>query len=216
VQSVYQNLLVLLDDVIESLFEDTDEIKRYNTEGKINGSPVKKRSTFKNFASKIKKGLKKKKSQDFFIKTRFSSDILHSTGEEIMNSLKSQLVQFHQIHDTCLFLLRGEIRMRIYSFLSNIKNQNYWDGEEHADAEWFIGHLSRELLLFQLAVKSFLSIPKLSFIWESALDIIVEMLITGLREIKDLSMSKQGLATYIKNVKVLQAEIVQIEIVTST
>ena len=39
------------------------------------------------------------------------------------------------------------------------------------------------------------------------------MLITGLREIKDLSMSKQGLATFIKNVKVLQAELLQIEIV---
>ena len=103
--------------------------------------------------------------------------------------------------------------MRIYSFLSNIKNKNYWDGEEHTDAEWFIGHLSRELLLVQLAIKPVLSAKKLSFVWENSVEIITEMLITGLREIKDLSMSKQGLATFIKNVKVLQAELLQIEIV---
>ena len=100
----------------------------------------------------------------FYIETRYSIEFQKVSDEEIINMLKTQILEFHDIHDTCLFLLKGEIRMRIYSFLSNIKNKNYWDGEEHTDAEWFIGHLSRELLLVQLAIKPVLSAKKLSFV----------------------------------------------------
>ena len=217
---MYNSLLPLIEEVIEILFEDSDEPKRKSSEDKISDKTperenAKKVSAFAKITNKIKIGLKKQKriSQRFFIETSFSTEVQEISKLEIILILKAHLIQLHQIHDICLFLLRGEIRMRIYSFLSNIKNQNYWDGEEHTDSEWFIGHLSRELLVVQLAIKSVLPPNKLNFVWEHALDIIIEMLIIGIGEIKDLSMSKLGLAMYIKNVKLLQAELLQIEIV---
>lgn len=211
VESIYESLLLMIEDLIDMIFEEPEDFKHSS---EIDREP-KKRSAFRNFTNKIKEGLKKQRrlSHKFFIETRFSSDSIKVSDEEITTLLKNQLVHFHYIHDVCLFLLRGEIRMRIYSFLSNIKGQNYWDGEEHTDAEWFIGHLSRELILVQLAIKPVLKTSKIGFVWENAVDILVEMLITGLGEIKEKRMSKHGLATYVKNVKVLQAELVQIEIV---
>jgi hypothetical protein len=211
IESVYDHYVKLLEEVVEVIFEEPEEVRGADEKEK----EQKKISAFKKISKKIKEGLKQKRRQShrFYIETKFSADIAKVSNDEILTLVKTQLLSFHNMHDLCLFLLRGEVRMRIYSFLSHIKNQNYWDGEEHTDAEWFIGHLSRELLLVQIAIKPVLSAKKLGFVWENAVDIIVEMLITGLGEIKELSMSKHGLATYMKNVKVLQSELVQVEIV---
>lgn len=207
----------LIEEILDILFEESEEKKPKDPKELDKVPGQKKQSALSKLTNKIKVGLKKQRriSQRFFIETGSTNENQRASEFEIIFALKSHLVQLHQIHDVCLFLLRGEIRMRIYSFLSNIKNQNYWDGEEHTDAEWFIGHLSRELLVVQLAIKSILPIGKLCFVWENALEIIIEMLISGIGEIKDLSMSKQGLAMYIKNVKLLQAELIQIEIVNT-
>ena len=207
-------MLRLLGDIVEMVFEDPEEAKIQDEKLE---KVMQKNSAFRKFTSKLKQGLKKRRfSHKFFIETRISSEQVKASDEEITTILKNLLVSFHRIHDSCLFLLRGEIRMRIYSFLSHIKGQNYWDGEEHSDAEWFIGHLSREMVLLQLAIKHVMPSAKLMFVWENALEIMAEMLITGLGEIKDQSMSKHGLATYVKNVKVLQSELLQIEVVNFT
>lgn len=214
-ESVYESLLKVLDDVLGLIFEESEENKVQDE--KI-AKVLKKNSALRKLTTKLKDGLKRNRriSHKFYLESRLSAEQIKLSDEEISNTLKEHLISFHRFHDLSLFLLRGEIRMRIYSFLSHIKGRNYWDGEEHTDAEWFIGHLSREMVLVQLAIKHVMPSKKLLFVWENALNIMTEMLITGIGEIKDLSMSKQGLATYIKNVKVLQTELLQIEIVRFT
>ena len=214
-ESVYNSLLKILDDIFELIFEENEDNK---VQDEKLAKVLKKNSTFRKFTSKLKDGLKRNRrlSHKFYLESRLSAEQIKLSDEEITNSLRDHLVSIHRIHDLSIFLLRGEIRMRIYSFLSHIKGQNYWDGEEHSDAEWFIGHLSREMVLVHLAIKHVMPSKKLLFVWENAVSIMTEMLITGIGEIKDLSMSKQGLATYVKNVRVLQTELLQIEVVINT
>ncbi|CAG9325172.1 SEC8 [Blepharisma stoltei] len=221
IKTTYDNLLVCLSSLLEHIFEiNTDENmtprrSSIRSDISLQDSSEKKKGKFSTFTSKLRDGLgikKKKKEKGPTTEAVFRIAELDKTMEDTKLKLRHQLLKLHEQHDMSLFILRGEIKMRIFYFLFHLKDANYWRDEEIPDAEWFIGQLSRELLLVHLAVRPILNAQQLKFIWENVFNILAEMLIFGLSKIKDQQLSKQGLAIYIKNIKVLQSELNQIEI----
>lgn len=220
IKHTYDNLLSCLDDLLVNIFNSNSEenatTRRSSLRNDIFQDQDKKKGKFSSFTNKLRDGLGMHKKREKSAPTTdavFRIAELEKTQEDIRLTLRFHLLKLHEQHDMALFILRGEIKMRIFYFLFQLKDANYWRDEEIPDAEWFIGQLSRELLLVHLAIRPILLEAQLKFIWEGAFNILSEMLITGLGKIKDQQLSKQGLAVYIKNIKVLQGELSQIEIV---
>jgi hypothetical protein len=132
--------------------------------------------------------------------------------DTLVAKVKAQACTLRDLHDTCLLLLRGDVRTRCVSFLARIKGNDYWRETELSDAESFIGQLSKELQTYHMAIKHILQQAQQEYIWAGVPALMAELLINNLSAIKGNAITKQGVRVYALNVKVLQTELAQVEI----
>ena len=194
---VFEELVSFFSDFLDFVPEIVETPQKPKTETEP------KRSKLSKFTSKLKFGKKKKSTPAQQEETQ---------SESIYSVLNHNLLKLLELHDKSVFLLKGEIRMRIFYFLYNLKGNNYWREEPNVEAEWFIKQLCKELVSVHLAIKPVLKPEQLEYVWEGAFEIIQQMMIEGLKHINDMVFSKQGLAIFQKNLKVLQSELSLLEI----
>lgn len=132
--------------------------------------------------------------------------------DTLVAKVRAQAGALRDLHDTCLLLLRGDVRTRCVKFLAHIKGNDYWRETELSDGELFIGQLSKELQTYHMAIKHILQQPQQEYIWAGVPALMADLLINNLSTIKGNAITKQGVRVYALNVKVLQTELAHAEI----
>ena len=236
--AIVTNLQDLYDELIIAVHELTSEIPsealvpQAIEESKVSEvvaakSHPKTSKMFNKFKKSIQRGLQGRKKLDLTAiedespdrsDSKSSFSITASTLQDSVSTIRKIIEQCQDIqslHDKTVLLIHGEMRMRVFHFLHYIKDNNYWREDELMDSEWFIGQLSRELMQAYLSMKNILDDKKLYYIWHDVFDLINDMFITGVGIVKGAAFSRQGLAVYTKNIRVLQNELSQFDLVIS-
>lgn len=164
IAALINNIQVLYSKLHETINEMTDLIQEDENESsgeEQQESPIDvehispeqkphKRGAFTKFTDKLKTKLFKKQNKESTIDfntlmetpRQISTDL---TLDRILAALNIQLLVLTNIYDKAIMTLRGEIRMRCYSFLYQIGITDYWREKTSKESEWFVNDLIKEL-----------------------------------------------------------------------